>query len=197
MRRSLKRARSGNRGWGAAAERITAPSTVKGQTTRRRILEAAEREFGTAGYHRVSVGSIMARADAGVGTFYLYFSSKNDVLRAVVRDLGDRVAAHLQAIRGGSPLHRQQLRLLAYLDFLRAHPRVPRIVSASEAADDGVFNEYYAALVRTLRGTGASGREAIATGLGIEHILQLVRCLEDPGAPMTSAVPLAGAAVAA
>ena len=48
--------------------------------SRKMILEAAISEFSKKGYKETSVADIMAAADLGIGTFYNYFSSKEELL---------------------------------------------------------------------------------------------------------------------
>ena len=43
------------------------PLTARGEATRRRILNAAEIEFGEKGFHLASVSSITTRASVGQG----------------------------------------------------------------------------------------------------------------------------------
>ena len=45
------------------------PATARGEATRRKLLDSAEKEFGEKGYHAASVSSITTRADVGQGTF--------------------------------------------------------------------------------------------------------------------------------
>ena len=64
------------------------PATARGEATRQKLLSAAEGEFGERGFNRASVSSITKRAGVGQGTFYLYFPSKEDILRELVRHMG-------------------------------------------------------------------------------------------------------------
>ena len=64
------------------------PATARGEATRRKLLDAAEKEFGGKGFHAASVSSITTRADVGQGTFYLYFHSKEEIFVTLVRDIG-------------------------------------------------------------------------------------------------------------
>ena len=48
--------------------------------SRKMILEAAISEFSKKGYKETSVADIMAAADLGIGTFYNYFASKEELL---------------------------------------------------------------------------------------------------------------------
>lgn len=68
---------------------------------RKLILEAAKKEFIRKGYKEASVAAIMDAAHLGVGTFYNYFASKEEILmcllaqlmRDVTNDLAKRKAA--------------------------------------------------------------------------------------------------------
>jgi AcrR family transcriptional regulator len=58
------------------------------QETRSRLLEAAAREFGRAGFERANVDAISLDAGYAKGTIYNYFSSKEDLFVAVVDAAG-------------------------------------------------------------------------------------------------------------
>jgi AcrR family transcriptional regulator len=60
------------------------------QDTRRSILDAAARLIAERGYRAMTVNEIVARAGLSKGTFYWYFSSKDDVLFAVLEEHIDR-----------------------------------------------------------------------------------------------------------
>ena len=64
------------------------PKTGRGERTRQKLLAAARREIGRRGFADTSVSSITAEAGVGQGTFYIYFRSKEDVLRELVLHMG-------------------------------------------------------------------------------------------------------------
>ena len=78
------------------------PATARGEATRQRLLDAAEREFGERGFNRASVSSITKRAGVGQGTFYLYFPSKEDALRELVRHMGRELRRALSVATAGT-----------------------------------------------------------------------------------------------
>lgn len=55
--------------------------------SRRMILEAAVRQFSQKGFQDTSIADIMNEADLGIGTFYNYFESKEDVLGQLLEQL--------------------------------------------------------------------------------------------------------------
>src|SRR3954465_4230836 len=66
---------------------------ARGQRTQQRILDAALRVFGEAGYHQSSIDSIAKVAGCSRVSFYQYFESKQDVFR----HLAVQVARQLNA----------------------------------------------------------------------------------------------------
>jgi AcrR family transcriptional regulator len=59
---------------------------AEGRRTVRRLLEAGLAEFGGRGLHAVSVDDVVRRALTSHGTFYLYFSNKEDLFKALLGD---------------------------------------------------------------------------------------------------------------
>ena len=71
------------------------PRTERGRRTLRAILDAAVVEFGERGFHEASISSITQRAGVALGTFYTYFTSKDAVFSALVRDMSERGKEHV------------------------------------------------------------------------------------------------------
>jgi AcrR family transcriptional regulator len=59
---------------------------AQGRETVRRLLEAGLIEFEERGFHGVRVDDVVQRAGISHGTFYLYFSNKEDLFQALLRD---------------------------------------------------------------------------------------------------------------
>jgi len=66
----------------------------------RKLLDAAMEAFDRFGYHATRVNDIVKIADTSHGTFYLYFSNKEDLLRAIASEAAAE-AAELYAAMGG------------------------------------------------------------------------------------------------
>ncbi|HLI75014.1 MAG TPA: TetR/AcrR family transcriptional regulator [Acidimicrobiales bacterium] len=66
---------------------------TQGRKTMRKLLDAAMVVFNRRGYHAARVDDIVKVARTSHGTFYLYFSNKEDLLRALVAEAGEEVAA--------------------------------------------------------------------------------------------------------
>ena len=65
----------------------------QGLETMRRLLDAAMVVFSRLGYHAARVDDIVKVARTSHGTFYLYFSNKEDLLRALVSEAAEVVAS--------------------------------------------------------------------------------------------------------
>ena len=66
---------------------------TQGRKTMRKLLDAAMVVFARRGYHAARVDDIVKVARTSHGTFYLYFSNKEDLLRSLVAEAGEVVAA--------------------------------------------------------------------------------------------------------
>src|SRR2546425_11783122 len=59
---------------------------AQGRETVRRLLDAGMVEFENRGFHGVRVDDVVRRAGISHGTFYLYFSNKEDLFKALLKD---------------------------------------------------------------------------------------------------------------
>lgn len=64
---------------------------LRSDRRRTQILDAAARVFAERGYHRTTVRDVAREAGIADGTIYLYFTSKQELLLALIAQLG-RVA---------------------------------------------------------------------------------------------------------
>ena len=60
--------------------------TARGEERRRQIIEVATRLFAHNGYHPTSVADVVDAVGVGKGVFYWYFSSKEALLREILRE---------------------------------------------------------------------------------------------------------------
>lgn len=121
------------------------PRTERGRKTLRKLLDAAALEFGEKGFHESSITGITARAGTALGSFYTYFDSKNEIFRALVKDLSDRVriqAATTQTANK-SAVETEQMALTAFLRFSREHKEIYRIIDEAEFVDPVSYRTHY------------------------------------------------------
>lgn len=77
-------------------ERIGLRSRKKFQA-RQKILNAAAQLFEVHGFANTSIAGIMQASGLGVGTFYNYFSSKEEVLLTLAKNLREDVEKNISA----------------------------------------------------------------------------------------------------
>ena len=122
-----------------------APRTARGERTLRKILDAAQEEFGERGFADSSIVGITQRAGVALGTFYTYFDSKEVVFGAVVRDMSSQVRdAVAPAFKDATDrLDGERRALQAFLEFAQHHRDVYRIVDEAEFVEPAAYREHY------------------------------------------------------
>ena len=122
--------------------------TARGERTRSRLLEAGEEVFGRRGYHDASIADITHCAGVAQGTFYLYFDSKRDLMRAVVEERGHELRATLAhataAVVGRIP--KEEAGFAAFFAWMARHRALCRIVRNSEYVDGDLYRDWYSQL---------------------------------------------------
>lgn len=167
-----------------ASPRQTDPSA--GQRTKRAIFQAAEQVFGEYGYGRANISEITRRAGVAQGTFYVHFSSKDDLMNGVVRFLSHELRSDLRQITENvlDRRERERLGMLAFFNFLRRRSQIYRIVAESEAIGPQAAQYYYAKLADGYRRSLLSGMKArqirrlpvdflVRSLMGMNHMLGL------------------------
>ena len=142
---------TGGSGTGAAnahqssASEGKAPRTARGQRTLRKILDAALEEFGEKGFSEGSIVGITSRARVALGTFYTYFDSKEAVFQELVRDMSAQVRDHVAPVLADATdaLDGEGRALASFLEFVRTHRQVYRIIDEAEFVDPDGFKKHY------------------------------------------------------
>lgn len=121
------------------------PKTARGEKTRQKLLWAAEAEFGERGFHAVAINDLTRRAGVASGTFYVYFDSKEEIFRALVTYLSNRVRSWLAERVAGVPdrLTAERKGIEAYIEFVREHKGLSRIISEAEFVANDAFVRHY------------------------------------------------------
>lgn len=83
--------------WGTRTARDRTDSS-----TRAALLAAAEQLFAELGYQQTSIAAIAERAGTSRPTFYVYFSSREEVFAALAEQVRDEIAAVQRAAGRGS-----------------------------------------------------------------------------------------------
>jgi AcrR family transcriptional regulator len=132
---------------------IKKPKTSRGRKTRRKILDAAEIEFGAKGFHDGSISGITRRAGVALGTFYTYFESKDAIFQAVVTDMSQRIREWIaeRVANASDRLTAERLGIEAYIEFARQHKGIYRIMSEAEFVATSAYREHYEGFARGYR----------------------------------------------
>jgi AcrR family transcriptional regulator len=139
----------------------------KGARTRRRLLEAAEQVFADLGYHDASIVKITEAAGVAQGTFYLYFTGKQEIFDVLVEDLNRRVRRAMSeaSANGKDRLEVEQLGFAAFFRFTAEHPALYRVIRQAEFVSPKMLKLHYERLaegyVAGLRDANDDGEIAI------------------------------------
>lgn len=98
---------------------------AKKKLTRIRILEASIELFESQGYEATTVQQIATRADVAKGTFFNYFSSKEELIMELQRQM---IRRELESTSGAGPIMPQLLNGL--LAHARHYPLTPAVTRA-------------------------------------------------------------------
>lgn len=142
--------------------------SARGQRTRTKLLEAAEAVFAELGYHDASIVKITEAAGVAQGTFYLYFSGKQDAFDQLVEDLNRRVRRAMSegAAKGTNRVERELEGFRAFFRFTAEHPALYRIIRQAEFVSPASLQLHYdriaAGYIEGLEAAMASGEIAEA-----------------------------------
>ena len=136
------------------------PRTERGRKTLRRLIEAAAQEFGERGFHEAAITGITQRAGVALGTFYTYFESKEEVFRALVRDMSNATRAHVAEAARGAPdrLTAERRGLAAFIAFVRERPELYRIIEEAQFVAEDEYRQHYLTFAEGYRRNLAAAR---------------------------------------
>lgn len=125
------------------------PLTKRGEATRRKLLEGAEDVFAHLGYHEASIVKITERAGIGLGTFYLYFDSKQQIFEELVVDLNRRVRHSMAEAMAGADnrIDAERAGFEGFFRFTAAHPALYRVVREAEFVSPQTLRLHYTRIV--------------------------------------------------
>ena len=126
------------------------PKTARGKRTREKLLRAAEIEFGEKGFHEAAISGITHRAGVALGSFYTYFESKEEIFRALVRFMSQRTRRWIAERVADAPdrLTAERKGLEAYIEFVRQHKGIYRIVQEAEFLANDAYREHYSGFAK-------------------------------------------------
>jgi AcrR family transcriptional regulator len=104
---------------------------TQGKRTMANLLDAGMGVLRDKGYHAARVDDIVKEAKVSHGTFYLYFSNKQDLLRAMALRCADEMLRVIEALGPVGPDEDGLLELRSWLaDFLEGYRRYGVVIRA-------------------------------------------------------------------
>jgi AcrR family transcriptional regulator len=142
----------------------------------RRLLDAGMRVFADRGFHAARVDDVVRAARTSHGTFYLYFTNKEDLLRALATECGHEISALADTLGPVGPDAAGYAELRAFLGrFFATYRRYGPVIRAwmeghvddREVGALGVrsFTNIANALDRRIREAGAPSNAASISAL--------------------------------
>lgn len=102
------------------------------------------------GYERASIVEITRDAGVAQGTFYVYFPSKKAVFEELVWELNHKLRRRLReasdALVDPTRWDLERTGAITFLEFVKEHRNLYRIVRQAEFVDEDLYRRYYAKL---------------------------------------------------
>jgi AcrR family transcriptional regulator len=174
--------RPSTRGGGPAREREL---RAQGRKTMRKLLDAGMQVFARRGYHAARVDDIVKGARTSHGTFYLYFSNKEDLFRALLADAARELEGLSAALAAVGPDDEGRAALREWLaSFVELYERYGPVIRAWTEAEmsgselgqlgDDLLGGFTAVLAQRIRTTAAPGTNADIAALALVAMVERV-----------------------
>jgi AcrR family transcriptional regulator len=111
---------------------------ARGRNTKRRLLDAGESVLASKGYHATRVDDVVKLAETSHGTFYLYFSNKEELFRALAAEVAEEMQAlalDLEPLRAGATGRARLQRWIT--QFVEVYVRHGSVIRAWTEAEIG------------------------------------------------------------
>lgn len=113
------------------------PVRGKGKRTRANLMKAAEKVFERDGYLNARVADITKQAGVAHGSFYTYFSSKEDIFRSLADDVVEDVYKALSVrAEGDTPRARIRAANMRYIELYETHASILALIEQVATFDD-------------------------------------------------------------
>ena len=121
--------------------------------TARQLLEAARAVLAAKGYHGTKIVDIARAAHVGVGTFYLYYPTKEALFLELVEDAVSQLKVQLDAVRAsvGDPVEQARTRTLTFFRFASDNRELFRIVFGHGASFHDVVRRCQDSFITDMR----------------------------------------------
>jgi len=117
---------------------------AKADETRRALFSAAATVVGKFGYEGASVAKITELAGVANGTFYNYFTTRQELFDQLLPAVGDSIVDYIRSRldRASSGVERERQRLVAYFEFIQQNRGFLRILNEAEVYAPRAFRQH-------------------------------------------------------
>lgn len=119
------------------------------EKTRQELLAAAKTVLANKGYHNAKIADIAAAADIGVGTFYLYYPTKDTLFLELVEETARSLKKEIDQARARVEDLSEKIRAanLAFFRFARDNRELLKIVFGHGNTFNELLRQVYAMFV--------------------------------------------------
>ena len=125
--------------------------TQRKEKTRQDLLAAAKRVLADKGYYNTKIADIALAADIGVGTFYLYYPTKEalflEFVEETTRTLREEINQTLATIE--DPVEKIRLAHLTFFRFAQVNRELLKIIFGHGNAFNELLQQVYSGFVAT------------------------------------------------
>lgn len=166
------------------------------EQTARQLLDAARGVLAAKGYHATKIVDIARAAQVGVGTFYLYYPTKEALFLELVEDAVAQLKMQLDCVRASvtDPLEQARIRTMTFFRFAGDNRELFRIVFGHGASFHDVVRRCQDSFISDMReslevgmasGAFRKGDAAVWAQAMIGMSLQIVSWwIEQEGVPI-------------
>ena len=124
---------------------VNHPKTRVGMTKMDKLIDAAEELFSTKGFYQTSIVDICRGAGSAVGTFYIYFETKTDIYRFMMKKYEKEIKSRLsEAIKNATTRYEKEREgIKCFIKYAVKTPNVYNIIWGSLSIDRNMFVDYY------------------------------------------------------
>ena len=130
---------------------VKQPKTKVGQIKMDRLINAAEELFTTKGFYQTSITDICKSADTAVGTFYIYFQTKTDIYRYMMKKYERELKNRLSSAISNSYTRYEKERegIKCFIKYAVENPNIYNIIWGSLSVERELFTSYYESFARS------------------------------------------------
>ena len=121
------------------------PEFLGGKKTRQAIARAAERVFSRHGFNHSGVAEITREAGVALGTFYIHYESKDELIAEFVHYLSRKIRRELQRFATGTEDRRdaERVGILTFFRFISKYRQIYYLVPEAEMVSRDMSMRYY------------------------------------------------------